>query len=208
MITVAGRVLMTSVLMRSEVAVAVLGCAPVRDRAAPRVLIGGLGLGFTLRAALDVLPRRASVTVAELNPRVVEWCRGPVAVLTDDALSDPRVNVVVGDVIREVRAVASAGKRPRWDAIVLDLYEGPRAEARSKSRAGSGAVDPLYGPEVLAKVWEALSPGGAYAVWSEDPDPSFEKRLRDLGFRLELTRTHGGGPRHAVYVARKPPAPG
>src|SRR5690349_7353098 len=91
MITIAGRVLMTSQLTRSETALAQLACLPIRDRAAPRVLIGGLGLGFTLRAALDTLPKKARVEVAELNPSVERWCRGPLAVLTQGAVSDPRV---------------------------------------------------------------------------------------------------------------------
>src|SRR5947209_6254829 len=99
MITIAGRVLMSSHLHRSEVAVAELGVAPIRKRPSPRVLIGGLGLGFTLRAALDALPRGASVVVAELNPAVVRWCQGPCATLTNHALSDPRVTVVEGDVM-------------------------------------------------------------------------------------------------------------
>jgi spermidine synthase len=195
MIMVGKRVLMSSAIHRSELAVAELGCAPIRDRKAPRVLIGGLGLGYTLRAALDTLPRNAQVIVAELNDVVVRWCSGPCAVLTNDALNDPRVSVVVGDVTDSIRRVASEPARPRFDAIVLDLYVGP-GDSAHETRS-------LYGREILKRTSEALSPGGVYAVWGEDPNPPFEQRLREAGFDAELLRVKGGGPRHAVYLAQK-----
>jgi spermidine synthase len=191
MITVGARVLMTSQLNRSEVAVAVLGCTPIAARPAPRVLIGGLGLGFTLRAALDVLPRKARVEVAELNPVVERWCRGPVAALTRDALSDPRTHVMIADVTKPIRA-----SNAKYDAIVLDLYLGPDDPKR-------GQVDPLYGTEILEKTHAALKAGGVYAVWSEEPNARFEERLRRVGFSVKLERPRGGGPRHAVYLASK-----
>jgi spermidine synthase len=191
MITVGARVLMTSQLNRSEVAVAVLGCEPIAVCPAPRVLIGGLGLGFTLRAALDVLPRKARVEVAELNPVVERWCRGPVAVLTRDVLSDPRVRVLITDVTKPIRASVA-----KYDAIVIDLYVGPDDPKR-------GQVDPLYGAEILEKTHAALKAGGVYAVWSEEPNARFEERLRRVGFSVKLERPRGGGPRHAVYVATK-----
>jgi spermidine synthase len=197
MITVGSRVLMSSAIHRSELAVAELGCAPIKTRKAPRVLIGGLGLGYTLRAALDTLPATAQVVVAELNEPVVRWCRGPAAVLTGDALADPRVSVVVGDVTHSIRRVARDPAERRFDAIVLDLYVGPGASAH-ETRA-------LYGREILQRTSEALSPGGVYAVWGEDPSPAFEQRLRASGFAAELLRVKGGGPRHAVYLARKQP---
>jgi spermidine synthase len=191
MITVGARVLMTSQLNRSEVAVAVLGCTPIAARPAPRVLIGGLGLGFTLRAALDVLPRKARVEVAELNPVVERWCRGPVAALAGNVLADPRVQVLITDVTKPIRASSA-----RYDAIVIDLYVGPDDPKRGK-------VDPLYGSEILEKTHAALKPGGVYAVWSEEPNTRFEERLRKVGFSVKLERPRGGGPRHAVYLATK-----
>ncbi len=194
MISIGGRVLMTSNLHESELAVAELGCAPIRARAAPRVLIGGLGLGFTLRAALDVLPKTARVTVAELNEAVVRWCRGPAAALTGGAVSDPRVEVAIGDVADAIRAAA---KGPRLDAIVLDLYVGP-------DDARGGDAHPLYGRAILRSAFDALTAGGVYAVWSEEKSASFERRLRVSGFAVELVRPRGGGPRHAVYIAKKP----
>lgn len=195
MISIGGRVLMTSTLNRSELAVAQLACARIAAHPRPRVLIGGLGLGYTLRAALDALPGSAHVEVAELNEKVVEWCRGPLAVLTSDALADPRVEVTVGDVTRSIRAAAeSAGVAPRYDAIVLDLYVGP-------SDTAHGPGDPLYGEAILARTRAALVAGGVYAVWAEQPSKAFEARLSKVGFTSELVRTRGGGPRHAVYLA-------
>ena len=191
MITIGGRVLMTSQLTRSETALAQLACQPVRERPAPRVLIGGLGLGFTLRAALDALPRKARVDVAELNPSVERWCRGPLAVLTGSAVSDPRVHVRIGNVTQLIRAAAA-----RYDAIILDLYLGPEDEKR-------GRIDPLFGAEILDKTHAALTLGGVYAVWSEEPNAQFEERLKRTGFSVKREQPRGGGPRHTVYVATK-----
>lgn len=193
MISVGGRVLMTSMITRSELTLAERGCASIREREAPRVLIGGLGLGFTLRAALDALPKNARVVVAELNPRVVDWCRGPAAAAAGGAASDPRVELVVGDVTREIRRVAKDATLPRYDAILWDLYVGP-AEAKGASR------DPLYGAESLSRTFEALAPEGVFGVWGESPTPSFEARLRKAGFRAELVRTKGGGLHHVVFL--------
>lgn len=191
MITIAGRVLMSSERTRSEVAVAELGCAPIRDRTRPRVLLGGLGLGYTLRATLDSLPKNAIVVQAELNPAVVEWCRGPLAVLTNDALSDPRVIVHVGDVTDLIRQAADE-ERP-FDAIIVDLYEGP-------GHVPPGRPDPLFGARILEVTAHALSAGGVYAVWGEKKAPEFEARLKRLGFDVRLVQNHRG-QRHPVYVA-------
>lgn len=196
MISVDGRVLMSSNIHGSEVAVAELGCKTISTRPAPRVLIGGLGLGFTLRAALDQLPKTAKVTIAELNPVVVRWCRGPASALTDGAVSDRRVRVFEGDVTHEIRRVAADPNAPRFDAIVLDLYIGP-----GESSHGSTAA--LYGSDILRRTYAALSDGGTYAVWGEDPDSAFEQRLQRTGFKTELVRTRGGGPRHTIYLAHK-----
>jgi spermidine synthase len=195
MITIGGRVLMSSIIHRSELAVAELACAPIRHRPRPRVLVGGLGLGYTLRAALDVLPKTAQVQVAELNAAVKTWCEGPLAALTGQAALDKRVSVVIGDVCAFIRRAAKADAE-RFDAIILDLYEGPRD-------LKPGQRDALYGMEILRHTHAALSEGGVYSVWAEDPNEAFEQRLRAVGFRVEYARVRGGGPRHAVYVATK-----
>ena len=129
----------------------------------PRVLVGGLGMGFTLKAALDHLPPEAEVVVAELNPIMVTWCRGPIAQLTDGAVDDPRVTVVITDVAKVIAGAASKGREQRFDAIILDLYEGPY-------EGDQGRGDYLYGRKALALSGNALKPGGVFAVWSEDPD--------------------------------------
>ena len=208
-ITVGGRVLMNGATHRSEAALAELACRPIAGRPQPRVLLGGLGMGFTLRAALDVLPRRASVLVVEIDPLIVEWCRGPLADLTRCALDDGRVHVEVADVATVIGRSAPATGPPEaagtaagreapegdgFDAILLDLYEGPRTPTQ-------GRDDPLYGRAALAHARAALAPGGRFAVWSEEPDAAFEARLTAAGFDWQRHRPGGGGPRHAVYVA-------
>lgn len=191
-IAVGGRVLMSSTATRTERAVAEVACRRLSSVPEPRVLIGGLGMGFTLRAALDALPARARVTVVEMNPVVERWCRGPLAALTGDALADPRTTLVLGDV-----AVAIAETRPPslWQAIVLDLYEGPHAATQTRD-------DPFYGPRALARTRSALVPGGLLSVWSEDPDAAFERRLSAAGFTTERTPRPVSGPRHVIYLAR------
>jgi len=197
LITVAGRVLMASAAHRSEAFLAAAACSRLAGRPRPRVLIGGLGMGYTLRAALDALPAAARVTVAELTPKVLDWCRGPLAPLTGGAVDDPRVTVQIADVADLIAAAAADGAKPRaepWDAILLDLYEGPR-EASDELGA------PFYGRRALATTRAALAPGGVFAVWSEDPDAAFEKRLAASGFQVERRRPRSGGPRHVVYLA-------
>jgi spermidine synthase len=186
LITLDGRVLMTSNAHRSEGALAAISLARLGVRAAPRVLVGGLGMGFTLRAALDALPPDARVTVAELHGCVVEWCRAPLAALTDSAVSDPRVRVETQDVTRLIADGSS------YDAIVLDLFVGPRGRADG---------DPLWGDAALARTREALAEGGVFGVWSEAPDAAFAKRLRRAGFAVEKARPGHGGLRHVVYTA-------
>ncbi len=195
-ISIAGRVLMSTAHTRSEIAVADLGCAPIRGRAAPAVLVSGLGLGFTLRAALDVLPADAQVIVAEMNPVVVDWCRGPAAAPSGDALADPRVRVCLGDVTDELRRIAQDPSAPRLDAVILDLYVGPpEPPARGE--------DPLYGRAILKTTRAAMTPGGVLAVWGEVPSHSYEKRMRSAGFRAETIPIRGGGPRHAVHLGTR-----
>jgi spermidine synthase len=172
-----------------------MACRRVADRPKPRVLIGGLGMGYTLRAALDALPGKARVTVAEIEPAIVRWCRGPLAGLTGGAVDDRRVTIQMQDVA-EVIAAASQG----FDAIILDLYEGPRDATQARE-------DPFYGPRALERTRAALAPGGVFAVWSEDADPAFAKRLRSAGFAVETHRPGKGGPRHVVYLAGRGSVP-
>lgn len=191
LIMIGGRVLMTSASHRSEDVLAQRACQNIPPGKEARVLVGGLGMGYTLRAALQALPAKAEVTVAELNPQVVEWCRGPLAVLTDQVLADPRVRVQVADVSQVIRAAP-----PRhYDAIILDLYEGPH-HARSRE------AHDLYGAAALGRSHRALRPGGVLAVWSEEPDRPFEARLATAGFLVERVRS-GSGRVHVVYVGTR-----
>lgn len=194
LISIDGRVLMTSATSRSE---QVLGAAASRalgGRAGAEVLVSGLGMGITLRAALDGLPASARVTVAEISPDVVRWCRGPLAGLTGAALDDPRVQVEIGDVA-EIIAAAAQGRRDRFDAIVLDLYCGPERGRRRDE-------DPFFGRRALQHTRQALAADGVFALWAEAADATFEKRLGRAGFAFERRRPPGGGLRHAVYLAR------
>jgi spermidine synthase len=196
LLTIRGQVLMTSALRRSEIELAQLGCAPIRERTAARVLIGGLGLGFTLRAALEALQHDARVIVAELNPVVVRWCRGPLAVLTDNSLASPRVSVVEKDVTKIIRGVAERADEPRFDAILWDLYRGPGAGPQAQDQR-------LYGVPSVSRAHRALSTGGVFAVWGERPSRPFEDRLAKCGFRHVQTHISPKGPKHAVYIAVK-----
>lgn len=197
LITVGGLVLMNSMANRSEVVLGQLGCRHLRDRPAPRVLVGGLGMGCTLRAVLDSLPADAEVVVAELNPVVLQWCRGPLAELTAGAVDDPRVRVEIGDVADLVRQAGSRGER--YDAVIFDLYKGPHFRTDKRD-------DPLYGSRAIARVQQLLPPGGAFAIWGENPDEGFTSRLRAAGFTVTLERPGRGGLRHVVFLARLPAA--
>jgi len=192
LITIDGRVLMTSAERSSEEAVATLACKQLASRTSPRVLIGGLGMAYTVRAALDVLPRSAKVVVAELTAQVEVWNRGPLAVLTRGAVKDPRVRVVIQDVARVIEQ-APAG---HYDAIVLDLYEGPHLAQKREN-------DPFYGRAALERTLAALAPDGILSIWSEEINSIFKKRMIDAGF--ETTVQHPGGSRaYVVYLGRKP----
>ena len=195
LIAIAGRVLMNSQASLSEVALGKLACAAVAQRSAPRVLIGGLGMACTLRACLDALPPRAQVVVAELHETVVRWCcDGPLAALTNRAAQDPRVELRVGDVADVIREAAGPGA-DRFDAVILDLYEGPHPVCPRDH--------PHYGQQALANAREALRNRGIFALWSEDPNPSFEKHLTRAGFRVRSERPGRGGRRHIVYLAER-----
>ncbi len=190
LITINRRVLMTSTAHKSELILGQLGCQTVAGLDSPHVLLGGLGMGYTLRGALDVLPPGARVTVAELNPVVERWCRGPIAHLCDNALDDPRVAVVIADLMGQVREAPQGF----YDAIVLDLYEGPNSSTHP-------VRDPFYGRTAISEFKAALRPGGMLAIWSEQADAAFEGRLRDAGFKVEIARSGRGGFRYAVYLA-------
>ncbi len=194
LITINGRVLMSSTAHRSEDDLAKLGCAGLRSVPGARVLVSGLGMGFTLRAALDELAADAVVTVAELNPVVVDWCGGPLGAMTKHAAKDPRVTVEVVDVAACIARVARDPSRGRFHAIVLDMYEGPQTTPR--------ANDPLYGVTATQRVKQGLAPGGTYAVWCEGASPGFERTLRNAGFEFRLHRGGRGARIHWVYVAR------
>ncbi|HEY6008697.1 MAG TPA: spermidine synthase, partial [Geobacteraceae bacterium] len=128
LIMIGSQVLMNSLANRSEVVLGRLGCGHLKESDSPRVLVGGLGMGFTLKAVLDTLPATAQVVVAELNPTVVAWCRGPLAALTEKAVDDPRVTVEICDVAHRIRQSAKNGGESCFDAIILDLYRGPHAK--------------------------------------------------------------------------------
>lgn len=190
-----GKMLMSSRMHGSEEALATLACAHIITASAPRVLVGGLGLGFTLRATLDVLPPRASVVVAELVPGVVEWNRGPLGPLAGHPLDDPRVRVAVGDV-----AVTMRKDTERFDAILLDVDNGPDAFT-SALNAG------LYANHGVTLAHATLRPGGVLAVWSAWEDRKFEQRLRWAGFAVSMHRVRArlkqGGPRHTLFVGKR-----
>ena len=176
----------------SEEALARLGLAGSAASPAPRILIGGLGVGFTLRAALPMLGPDARVVVSELVPAVVAWARGPLAALHAGSLDDPRVTIRQGDVGAEMRAA-----RGLYDAILLDVDNGPYG----LTRVGNTA---LYDRDGLRAAAAALRPGGTLAVWSASPDEAFTRRLAGSGFAVavETARAHAGrGRKHVVWVA-------
>ena len=190
-----GKSLMSSRMHGSEEALATSACARLRSRSLPRVLVGGLGMGFTLRATLDHLPADAAVVVAELLPAVVEWNRGPLGPLADHPLKDRRVRVEPGDVAVAIRAASNA-----YDAILLDVDNGPTAFAT----AGNAS---LYDDAGLAAARAALNDTGVLAIWSAREDRRFEQRLRYAGFTVQVERVRArlkkGGPRHVIFLGLK-----
>jgi spermidine synthase len=199
-IALGGNELMSSRMSGSEAALATMTCERLRDAAAPHLLIGGYGMGFTLRAALAALGPDAQITVAELVPEILDWARGPMASLTAGGLDDPRVHVVVGDVADAIAAQGSSGEAGRYDAILLDVDNGPDGLTRA-------ANDRIYSARGLASAKMALRSGGVLAVWSAAPDAAFSRRLGDAGFEVEeawvRARANGKGPRHVVWFARR-----
>ncbi len=188
--------LMNSRLSGSEEALANLASERLEGRAAPRMLIGGLGMGFTLRAALKHLGQDAGITVAELVPEVVAWAKGPMASVFDGCLEDPRVTIYQGDVGELIR-----GSDRAWDAILLDVDNGPDGLTRKGN-------DALYSAQGLAGAHRALSPGGIFSVWSSAPDPAFTRRLKQAGFQVAEVPTRAStrkrGARHMIWMATRP----
>lgn len=190
-----GKPLMSSRMHGSEEALAAHGCERACVMDAPRVLVGGLGMGFTLRATLDVLPAHAIVVVTELVDGVVAWNRGPLGELAGQPLRDRRVRIEVRDVAEAVR-----GRGERWDAVLLDVDNGPDAFTTVGNQW-------LYGDAGLAAIREALTDDGTLAVWSAWEDRRFEQRLRYAGFDVDVQRVRArlsrGGPRHVIFRGRK-----
>ena len=187
--------LMSSRMSGSEEALANMTIDRLAGRPAPHLLIGGYGMGFTLRAGLARLGTDARVTVAELVPEIIDWARGPMAELMSGCLDDPRVTLAMQDV-----ADAIAEGRGRYDAILLDVDNGPDGLVR-------GANDRLYTIRGLAAARAALKPGGVLAVWSAGADAAFTRRLVDAGFAVDevkvRARSNGKGPQHVIWFARR-----
>lgn len=187
--------LMSSRMSGSEKALALMTIERLAGRKAPHLLIGGYGMGFTLRAALGVLAQDARITLAELVPEIIDWARGPMAELADGCLDDPRVDLRMGDVV----PVIAAG-RACYDAILLDVDNGPDGLT-------AAANDRLYSATGLAAARAALTPGGILAVWSAGSDDAFTRRLSSAGFAVDevavRARDNGKGPRHVIWFAQK-----
>jgi spermidine synthase len=189
--------LMNSRLSGSEAALATLAARKIEAVKSPHVLIGGLGMGFTLRAALGVLGSKAQIVVAELVPAVIAWARGPMAEILGDSLADPRVE------IREVDVAQVIERHPlTFDAILLDVDNGPEGLTRK-------ANDALYDLPGLKRAHTALRRGGVLAVWSSGPNSKFSKHLRQAGFAVNEVAIratgNGGGARHVIWIATNEP---
>jgi spermidine synthase len=188
--------LMSTRLRGSEEALATLACERIGGRPRPALLIGGLGMGFTLRAALGVLSGDAKVVVSELVPAIVKWARGPMAHVHGPSLDDPRVSVALSDVGDLIAAA-----RSDYDSILLDVDNGPDALSRDSN-------DRLYDLDGLRRARAALRPGGLLAIWSAAPDPAFARRLGKAGFAVEevTVRAHAGrkGAKHMIWLATAP----
>jgi spermidine synthase len=187
--------LMSSRMHGSEETLAELACRRPQELTLPTILIGGLGMGFTLRAALNLLPPSATVIVTELIPAVVAWNRGPLGPVAAHPLNDPRAHIEVGDV-----AVTLNSSRARFDAILLDVDNGPTPFTASNNAA-------LYDDQGIAAAYLALKTNGVLAVWSAREDRKFEERLRRAKFTVEVhqvrARQEKRGPRHTIFHAHK-----
>ncbi|HET9427800.1 MAG TPA: spermidine synthase [Allosphingosinicella sp.] len=194
-ITLGRNELMNSRMSGSEEALATIVCERLAGRKSPHLLIGGYGMGFTLRAALGALGRDARITVAELVPEIIDWAKGPMASLAANGLADPRVSLLEADVAASIVRSPDA-----WDAILLDVDNGPDGLVRQEN-------DRLYSRDGLAAARASLRRGGILAIWSAAPDPAFTKRLKAAGFAVEevvvRARSNGKGPRHVIWLATK-----
>ena len=194
-IRVDGCELMNSRVHGSEAALAELSCARIVSNPSPKILIGGLGMGYTTAAALDKLGAKAQVVVAELVPSVVEWNRGPLAGLAGYPLEDSRVSVREGDVAQILKA-----EKHTYDAIMLDVDNGPDGLTRAENNW-------LYTSSGLSAAYAALTFSGILSVWSASPDPAFSKLLRRAGFKVEAVtvraRGRKGGSRHMIWIAER-----
>ena len=193
-IALGGNELMNSRLSGSEEALATFGCAKLAS-SQPRILIGGYGMGFTLRSALKILPAEAEVDIVELVPQIIDWAHDPMEELTDGCLTDPRTNVIVGDVSN---IIAKANQR--YDAILLDVDNGPDGIT-------SQANDQLYSMTGLAAARKAIRSDGVLAIWSSSGDPQFSARLHKSGFQVDeqrvSARANGKGAKHTIWLATK-----
>lgn len=192
-----GKTLMSSRLHGSEEELALAACPPVSDRRKPTVLVGGLGMGFTLRATLNLLPADATVVVSELMAAVVDWnSTGALAALAGYPLKDPRVRILMQDVGSTLQNATN-----RFDAILLDVDNGPSAFTSDENQE-------LYDNDGVAAAHAALKSGGALAVWSAAEDQTYERRLRAHGFEASAKRVRArpnkGGARHTIFLGLKP----
>ena len=187
--------LMSSRMSGSEKQLALMTIERLKGRKSPHLLIGGYGMGFTLRAALDVLDGSAQLTVAELVPEIIAWARGPMVELMAGCLDDPRVTLLIEDVVPVIGRA-----RATYDAILLDVDNGPDGLT-------AAANDRLYSAAGLEAAKAALKPGGILAVWSAGSDDPFTRRLRNAGFAVDevavKARDNGKGPRHVIWFAQK-----
>ena len=188
--------LMNSRLSGSEESLATIVCERIRNRKAPEILIGGLGMGFTLRAALASVGPGARITVAELVPAVLAWAHGPMAEIFGESLTDPRVTLRQADVGQLIKS-----KDPMFDAILLDVDNGPEGLTRESNNA-------LYDIRGLSATYAALNPGGVLAVWSSGPNRKFSSRLPIAGFEVDERRVRANGSRggawHVIWIATRP----
>jgi spermidine synthase len=187
--------LMNSRLYNSEKVLAELGCAYLNSTDNAQVLVGGLGMGYTLAAALKAVTSNSQVTVAELIPEVVVWNQGPLGNCAKNPLQDPRTKLYVGDV-RELLSI----KKPTFDAILLDVDNGPEGLTQKGNNS-------IYSAQGLDDIYKTLRPKGMLAVWSAGPDNLFIVRLKKSGFKADtrIVRARPGkGSRHTIFLARKP----
>jgi len=186
--------LMSTRMRTSEEALATMTIERLEGVADPHLLVGGYGMGFTLRAALANVAGNARITVAELVPEIIEWARGPMAELTAGCLDDPRVRLVRGDVSEAILLAPEL-----LDAILLDVDNGPDGLVRADNKR-------LYSKAGLHNARKALRPGGILAVWSADKDPKFRRRMEECHFEVEevevRARANGKGPRHVIWFGR------